>query len=105
MKKRKLVYVAGKYSAPTDEEIKRNVEHAAKVGLDLIRMGFDVIIPHKNTDGFHKEDIPYERWMELSLNILSRCDAIYMLKGWRESKGAKKEYEFACNLKLEILFE
>ena len=45
-------------------------------------------------------------WMiERDLEILSRCDAIFLLKGWRQSRGSKREYARAKELGLEIIFE
>ena len=44
--------------------------------------------------------------MENDLNLLRRCDAIYMLNGWEQSLGAVEEYEFAVNtLKMPVYYE
>jgi nucleoside 2-deoxyribosyltransferase len=36
---------------------------------------------------------------------LVRCDAIYMLKGWEDSMGARAEYYFAKAIGLPVSFE
>lgn len=41
--------------------------------------------------------------MAIDMAALSKCDAIYQLDGWRESKGAKAEYRTAEWLGLDIL--
>ena len=94
----KLVYVAGKYSG----NVETNIKHAEKVSIDLIRQGYAVITPHKNTAYY---DIDYDTIIKMDLEILSRCDIIYMLKGWEESKGAKIEYDFARKEGINIFYE
>lgn len=37
----------------------------------------------------------WEEYMKMSMCMLEMCNAIYMLKGWEDSKGARLEYEFA----------
>jgi hypothetical protein len=37
--------------------------------------------------------------------MLECCDAIYMLKGWENSEGAKEEYVYANKLGLKIIKE
>ena len=39
------------------------------------------------------------------LSCIARCDAIYMLRDWKESPGAKAEYYFAKAIGIEILHE
>ena len=100
----KLIYVAGPYSG----DIEGNIERAEEVSIQLIRKGFHVITPHKNTAGYERyedENITYETWMELSLNILSRCDAIYVMNGSHQSKGTQREIEFAKRHNIEIINE
>lgn len=47
----------------------------------------------------------YDEFMKIDLAALECCDAIYMLKGWQNSKGALIEFNKALELKLIIGFE
>ena len=42
-----------------------------------------------------KLPLTYNEYMELDLRLLDMCDAIYMLNGWEDSKGANREYGYA----------
>jgi hypothetical protein len=100
----RLIYVAGKYGAPTQEGISANIAHARQAAINLWRSGWSVFCPHMNTA--HLDDIvKREVFLDGDLEILKRCDAIYMLSNWQESEGAKKEYALAKYLELEIYFE
>lgn len=103
-KMKKLIYIARPYSGDMEGNIKR----AEEVSIQLIREGYHVITPHKNTAGYEKyenDKITYETWMALSLNILSRCDAIYVMNGSTQSNGVQREMEFAKLRNIEILNE
>ena len=39
------------------------------------------------------------------INKLSGCDAIYMLRGWENSKGARAEHAVAVWIGLEIIYQ
>ena len=39
------------------------------------------------------------------MGAIARCDAIYMLKDWRDSPGATAEYYFAKAIGIKILYE
>ena len=41
----------------------------------------------------------------LNIEVLFCCDAIYMLKDWGMSRGARIEYAIAKELNLKIFFE
>ena len=48
----------------------------------------------------------YSDYMAVDLALLSVCDAIYMLKGWENSRGAKAENLTAqANDEIKILYE
>jgi hypothetical protein len=51
------------------------------------------------------EDKEWEDYMIDDIAALFKCDAIYMLKDWGQSKGARIEYQIAKELGLQILFE
>lgn len=106
----KLVYIAGAITSTTSYGMKRNLIHAELAAVKLMKRGYSVICPHKNTENLggifsRNLDKDFQKWMERDLEILSRCDKVYMLKGWRSSRGAKIEYQKAKELGLEILFE
>ena len=39
------------------------------------------------------------------LKLLSECDAIFMLDGWKDSPGARTEHAFAVALGLVVQYE
>ena len=47
----------------------------------------------------------YEEYMEMSITMMKMCDAIYMMKGWKESRGAQFEHTYAKILGLKIFYE
>lgn len=100
----KLLYVAGAYSGDTIENIKK----AEEVSINLIRNGFHVVTPHKNTSGYEKyeeENITYRTWIDMDLDILSRCNAIYVMRNSQNSNGTQQEIEHAKKLNMPIIYE
>lgn len=55
-------------------------------------------------DGIHF-GISHDEAMKLCFKELESCDAIYMLKDWKESTGAKMEHERAKELGIKIYYE
>jgi hypothetical protein len=101
----KVIYVAGPYRALTEYEIKQNIERAEKIAIELWKLGWAVICPHKNT-AFFDGNIPDHLLLEGYLQILKRCDAIFMMPGWECSEGAAIEYIHAKFIyRLEIFDE
>lgn len=47
----------------------------------------------------------YEEYMRVSFTLLDMCDAIYMMRGWQDSKGANREYGYALAKGIKILEE
>lgn len=47
----------------------------------------------------------HQGYMLVSLALLRQCDAIYMLEGWQQSKGATMEFEYAVRHGITIAFE
>ncbi len=101
---KKIIYVAGPYRADSEIQLRKNIEHARDAAIKLWQDGWVVICPHMNTAHFGGA-CPVSVWLEGDLEILKRCDAIYMLNTWEKSEGAKEEYRIAKQLGLEILFE
>lgn len=64
----------------------------------------NIINPAKVNDNL-PESTTYQEYMKMSLCMLSMCDTIYMLKGWRDSKGARLEHEYAKAHNYKIIYE
>jgi hypothetical protein len=98
----KLIYIAGKYRGKCPNDIHNNIEVARQHSIKLWEQGYAVVCPHLNTafmDGACDDSV----WLNGDLEILKRCDAIYMLPNWQESVGATNELKLAKKLGLEIL--
>lgn len=104
-----VVYICGPYTAPTRDEVQRNINVAERAGKAVLKMGHTPLIPHRisahwdDDPEFNPEEWTHTAWMEkLCLPLLSKCDAILMLDGWPNSKGSVMEFEYACQLDLRI---
>lgn len=104
MNRTPLIYIASPYSGKNYFEIERNINKAAEIGSKLLRRGWNVFIPHLNFN--HGElwglNFEHEDWLKLDLDILKRCDAIYLCEGWNESKGCQKEFHYAYKNNITI---
>jgi len=90
----KLVYIAGPFRGPTTWDIAQNVRAAEALGLEVAKCGYMPVIPHANTALFNGQ-CTEQFWLDGTLLLLSRCDALITLPIWERSSGAKAEVEFA----------
>ena len=64
-------------------------------------LGYNVINPAKFNSILPELD--YEQYMKVDFALLDLCDSIYMLDGWRDSKGANREYGYALGKGLKFI--
>ena len=90
----KIVYVAGPFRGVNAWEIEQNIRRAEQLGMKVALAGAMPLIPHANTRFFHGT-LGDEFWLDGTLELLRRCDAIIMTDDWRRSSGATAEREEA----------
>lgn len=93
----KRIYIAGPMSGHADCNFP--AFHAA--AERLARAGWKVFNPAENFGG--RKDLPREVYLRLDLSMLAQCDAIALLPGWEDSRGAKLEYMVASELGCVII--
>lgn len=49
--------------------------------------------------------VSHKEAMEICLEALKDCSHIYMLKDWKESKGAMMEHQFAMDNGIKIIYQ
>jgi nucleoside 2-deoxyribosyltransferase len=102
----KHVYIAGPFSGKTRADVEANIERAARVGLEVARLGAMPWIPQANTSLPEFEDVqPYEFWIEGTLEQMKRCDAVLMTPDWKRSKGATNEHKVALELGIPVFYD
>lgn len=92
------IYISGKITGTEDY-----IERFAKAEKELIEQGYEVINPARISTCL--PTLEHEEYMRIDFALLEVCDAIYMLKGWGDSRGAREEYIQAVQEDKLILFE
>lgn len=92
----KKVFISQPMTNLTDEEI-FNIR--ARVTKYLEEMGFEVI------DSWIREDGNPVYLLGRSIELLSQADKIYLVKGWKDSRGCRIEYEVAKAYSIDIMEE
>ena len=106
MRKRPMpvVYVAGPYRARSRPGVDLNINAARQTGLHCCHKGWSPIIPHANTGGLDEVDpsIPDEFWLEATLELMRRCDAVVLCPGYARSVGTVSEMIEARRLGIPV---
>lgn len=92
------VYVSGPMTGMPEHNFPTFFETAAR----LRKLGYRV---HNPATKGNPPGWTWEAFMRYDLVKLMDCDAIYMLSGWRKSRGARLEYHVAKELGFTILTE
>lgn len=105
-----LVYVSGPITGRSEQEWKL---HFGLVADGLRKKGFVPVSPADIGDELEAHCLAehpgfYPAWKDYLLADLKRladCNAIIMLKGWWDSKGAHIEHDFAEGAGIDVWFE
>ena len=94
------VYIAGKITGLPLKECEEKFSKAENI---IDGSGHKAINPMKVIP--YTEGLLWRDYMKTGLKALLDCDAIYMLKDWQDSDGAKFELEVAFKIGLQIIHE
>jgi len=70
----------------------------------LIEEGHEVINPAK-IGRILPKSFEHKDYMDIDFALMQKCEAIYLLRGWRASMGALAEVSFAKQREMKILYE
>ena len=99
-----VIYVSGPYRAATEWGVAENIRKAELAAAELWKRNWAVICPHKNT-AFFGGMCPDSVWLDGDLEMVRRCDAIFLLRAWEQSAGARTELAAAKECGLKIFYE
>lgn len=98
----KIIDIVGPYTGETLAVQGLNIERARTAAKFVWRNGGIAICPHLNTIRFDELN-SYKHFLHGYCEILTRCDAIWLLSGWENSPGAQLKHHLAAQLDLTIL--
>lgn len=103
----RLVYLAGPYSADRPYDVWANIQEAHWDAAHIVsnfeegRHDWYPVVPHLNSmlmDGLAS----YGYFLEGSMLLMEKCQAVCLLKGWQRSHGTRSEVLRAIELGLPI---
>ena len=93
------IYISGSITGTHDF-----MERFSIAQKKLERDEHDVVNPALVNSNLPKSTT-YSEYMDMSICMLKMCDAIYLLDGWKSSRGANLEIIFAMLNDKKILYE
>lgn len=93
-KSMKVVYIAGPFRGETAWDVAENVRAAERVALEVAKLGAMPLCPHANSAHFHGQ-LDDQFWVDGTMELLKRCDAVMTTRDWERSTGARGEVNWA----------
>jgi Domain of unknown function (DUF4406) len=90
-----LVYLAGPITPKNGVLVEEHVTKALRVYLSLIRDGIPAFCPQLCAAFPSAFTVPYDQWIAIDRVLIDRCTHVFLLDGWQESEGARREAEYA----------
>ena len=99
----RVIYVAGPFRGKTAWEVAENVRAAERLGFEVAQLGAMPLIPHANTSNFDGT-MTAEFWLEGTMELLRRSDAVIFTLDWDRSSGARGEEKEARRLAIPCFY-
>ena len=96
------IYISGKVTGVHRPEYHR--QFSVKEEILKIR-GYIVLNPVRLNEPLAMQGASYEDLMKICFAFIDVADAIYMLDGWEDSPGARRQHERAVNAGKKVIYE
>jgi hypothetical protein len=98
-----LIYCAGPLSA-TEVNYIKNVHRNIQTSIKIKKAGYSVVTPSNDLlVGLQAGDYGYEDYANNALQIMKRCDIVYLDEGWEKSKGCLQEKVIAEKYNIPVV--
>jgi len=95
----KKCYIAGKITGLSDEDFTANFKTAAE---EVKIIGMTPISPIELT---HNHDRSWLNYMREDLTEMLKCDCVYALRNYKDSRGASIEVNLAISLGINVIYQ
>lgn len=97
------IYISGKITGDENYKFKFNI--AVSELYKKYELLNPIITSMPSKEHLKLEDATWEECMSECLLYLDECDTIYMLRDWKESKGACIELGYAIAKDMQVIFQ
>lgn len=102
--KLKLVYIAGPFRGPTPGDVARNIERAEAAARFAVTLGVFPVTPHSIGARLQGVGSQESFWLPGTLELMRRCDEIWVVPNFEQSKGTRNEIDEARRLGIQIVY-
>lgn len=95
-------------SQPMKDFSREKIIEIREKAIDTLEaFGYDVIDTFFTDNSIITDDTKHTpvAYLAKSLDVMSKCDAVYFVKGWETAKGCKIEHEIAKTYGLAVIYE
>lgn len=78
------------------------IERFSQAEVELREEGLLPINPTRFSQHLLDAEFSWDEFMDITMSLLKQCTRIYMLEGWRNSRGATAEFKYAASHQYEI---
>ncbi len=99
----KVVYIAGRFRGANAWEVECNIRKAEALAFQVAELGAMPLCPHTNTR-FFDGTLTGQFWLDGTLELMRRCDAVVFTDDWKLSSGARAELDDAHARGMPVFF-